>query len=77
MVHIFPILFFCLLLVGNLNAKILKTGEGYTYSYLQDALSASASGDSILIYPGNYKGNFLINKSLVIIGKGDPVIEGN
>jgi len=77
MVHIFPILFFCLLLVGNLNAKILKTGEGYTYSYLQDALSASASGDSILIYPGNYKGNFLINKSLVIIGKGDPVIDGN
>ncbi len=77
MTNISSILFLSLLLISNLNAKILRTGEGYPYKNLKDALYASASGDSILLYPGNYKGNFLINKSLVIIGKENPIISGN
>ncbi len=66
----------CLLFVPMLHAKILKTGHGYRYENLSEALSASASGDTIFIYPGNYTGNFSINKSLVLIGKNYPVIDG-
>lgn len=69
------ILLFCLL-VPMLQAKILKAGHGYPYNNLREVLSASESGDTIFIYPGNYTGNFTINKSLVIIGKNNPVIDG-
>lgn len=44
---------------------------------LKKAVELAASGDTILVKPGFYKdGNIIIEKSLVIIGKNYPVLDG-
>jgi len=66
----------CFLSNSSLSSKNLKTGNGYAYTDFRDALSASENGDTIFVYPGSYKGNFLIDKSVTIIGKDSPVFDG-
>ncbi len=54
--------------------KVCKTCNKTTIS---SALAIAQKGDTILIYKGVYKAhNLLITKPLTIIGKGNPVIDG-
>ena len=42
---------------------------------LRDAVNIAKSGDTIFVEPGLYReGNIVIEKSLVIIGEGYPVL---
>lgn len=44
---------------------------------LRDAVNIAKSGDTIFVEPGLYReGNIVIEKSLVIIGEGYPVLDG-
>ncbi len=46
-------------------------------SSIQAAINQAKDGDTILVYPGIYKEkNIQINKSLVLIGKNFPVLDG-
>lgn len=46
------------------------------YSTLTEALNAAIDGDTILVYNGFYRNNFVVDKSLNITGIGWPVLAG-
>jgi nitrous oxidase accessory protein len=60
----------------NIYAKTLEVGSNKMFNDLKSALLNSTDGDTIIIYGGSYSGNFEIKKSLTIIGKSKPVIDG-
>jgi nitrous oxidase accessory protein len=64
------------LCTSGLHARILETGKGYQYKGFSEALSASMEGDTIMLNGGYYTGNFTINKSVIIIGRNNPIIDG-
>lgn len=61
----------------HLHAKELKVGKKYRYKTFGEAIRASVNGDTVIVYGGKYFGNFIINKSIILIGKDAPVIDGN
>lgn len=66
-----------LLLVPNpLPAKISIAQAGDSPS-IQQLIDAAAPGDTIQILPGHYKqGNIIIRKSITLLGKDFPVLDG-
>ncbi|OBZ34670.1 hypothetical protein [Methanohalophilus sp. DAL1] len=47
--------------------------QGADYRSMQQAVNNATSGDTILVYPGNYTESVYINKKLTIISKsGNP-----
>ncbi len=60
----------------NINAKTLEVGNNKMFNDLNSALLNSSDGDTIIVYGGRYSGNFEIKKSITIIGKSKPVIDG-
>jgi Ca2+-binding RTX toxin-like protein len=60
------------------NTYIL-VGPGQTYTTIQDAIDGANPGDIILIMPGTYNENVLVNKSVELRGLGNPgdvVVQG-
>jgi nitrous oxidase accessory protein len=43
---------------------------------LLSAIRAAAPGDTILVLPGTYTGNLLLDRRVVLIGMGNPVVRG-
>lgn len=66
-----------------LNAEIPRTAKQITvspserYTSLQQALDAAENGDTIEVLPGVYHGNFIVKKSVTLLGKNFPVLDGN
>ncbi len=59
------------------RAITLSVGQQQSFRTIKEAVTAAHAGDTILVYPGNYReGNILIRKSLVLIGRDLPVIDG-
>jgi hypothetical protein len=57
----------------------LTVGAGETYTTIQAAIAAASPGDTILVKPGTYAGNILIDKSLTLLstdGSGSTQIVG-
>ncbi|WP_407283114.1 NosD domain-containing protein [Methanolobus sp. WCC1] len=55
----------------------IGTGEAFDFSSIQDAIAYSSEGDTILVHPGTYTENVIVNKKLTIISsseKTDDVI---
>jgi Ca2+-binding RTX toxin-like protein len=60
------------------DPRILLVGGG-GYATIGDAINASSDGDTILLAPGTYDENVLVDKQVNIVGLGNPgdvVIEG-
>ena len=58
-------------------SSAIKVGKNEQYKTIKSAVAASKSGDSILVEKGVYKeGNINIDKSLTIIGKERPILDG-
>ncbi|MDH4090812.1 MAG: nitrous oxide reductase family maturation protein NosD [Cyclobacteriaceae bacterium] len=59
-----------------LSKTIVVSRDGEVNS-LKKAISIAAPGDTLLVKPGIYReGNLLVNKSIVILGEGLPVLDG-
>lgn len=41
---------------------------------LPSAIRSASPGDTILVRPGTYAGNLLLDKQVVLIGTGSPVV---
>src|SRR5688572_9582489 len=78
---IFQMRFYMLLLLGFVinagNATTYHVGKGQTYSSIKEALSTAVEGDTVMVHQGQYQeGNLIIDKSIVFIGVGRPVLDG-
>ncbi len=70
-------LVFCISFSYCLSARTLNVGKNYTFQKISLAYKAASAGDTILIHPGHYsEGNLIIDKSILIIGIGWPVLDG-
>lgn len=47
-----------------------------SHSSLQARLDAAQAGDTIFVAAGTYEGNLVLDKRLVLIGQGEPVLRG-
>jgi len=70
-------IFFLLLSAFNLAATNLHVGTGQVYTSIFSALAKAQSGDTIFVHEGTYaEGNLAIDKRLIFIGIGYPVLDG-
>ena len=44
---------------------------------LQDRIAMASPGDIILVYPGTYHGGIIVDRSLILLGVDDPVIDAH
>ncbi len=51
-----------LAVITPVNAATLEVGPGKTYATINAAIGAAVGGETILVYPGTYNENVLINK---------------
>jgi nitrous oxidase accessory protein len=60
-----------------LQAKTIKVGVNSPFHTIKPAIDQSAAGDTILVTSGIYhEKNLIIDKSIVLIGKNYPVLDG-
>src|SRR6188768_3655708 len=65
------------LLVADLAARTIKVGAKEKVQHIKEAITLAKMGDTILVSPGVYReGNIILEKSVVIIGKEFPVLDG-
>ena len=67
---------FVLFLLTVARGEVLSVGEQGQFSNIGAAISAARSGDEIVIFPGIYSENILLNKPLKLSGQGKPEIVG-
>lgn len=57
--------------------KIILVGKHQPCSTLRQGIAAARGGDTVMLMQGTYKeGNIIINKSIHLIGVGNPVLDG-
>lgn len=64
---------------GHGDAAELEAGKGRSFATISAALEAAQEGDTILVYPGQYKEKLEIDKSIILksVKKHQAVIIGN
>lgn len=71
---------YCLLLIGfpfAMNSKVIHVGKNYPAKTFKQGLALTTNGDTLIVHEGLYKeGNIIIDKSLTIIGRNYPVLDG-
>lgn len=72
------LLFICIFFISSLYSKQIEVCSTCKITTIKEAISLAQDGDEIIIKKGNYKehGVILINKSIKIIGEGNPIIDG-
>lgn len=64
-------------MTNSATSRTLPVGQKMQFSSIKKAVSAAVANDTIIVYPGTYKeGNIVIEKSITILGKGYPIIDG-
>jgi nitrous oxidase accessory protein len=70
--------FFFLIWLLPLQAGHLYVGQGKEFSSIKQALESAVDGDTITVGPGLYKeGNLIVTKSVILIGEGWPILDGD
>ncbi len=68
---------FSLIGVGSVSGRDIHVGEDRAYSTLRSALDSAQDGDTVYVHEGVFaEGNIVIEKSLTLIGKGWPILDG-
>jgi len=71
------IIYGALFLCANLNASVLRVGQGNFYNSVAAAIASARPGDTVLVYNGNYsEGTIEIKIPLSLIGMNNPVLDG-
>mgnify|MGYP001156665806 CR=1 FL=1 len=67
----------CLLVGGMGHAATIQVGASQRVTSIKRALEMAADGDTIQVHAGTYReGNIAVRKGVVLIGVGNPVVDG-
>ncbi len=59
------------------QAQVIRVGSGQKVRTICEAMTVAKDGDTVIVQRGVYReGNILINKRVVFLGEGFPVIDG-
>ena len=65
------------LLAGSLlQAATLVVSSGGQFTDLREAIRSAAPADTVEVRPGTYTGNIILDKPLLLVGIGGPVLRG-
>ncbi|MCK4747000.1 MAG: hypothetical protein KAT15_08195, partial [Bacteroidales bacterium] len=65
------------LLFTYASGGVIDVGQNKAFGSLRVAVISSLPGDTLYVFPGIYReGSIVIDKPLVIIGKDQPVLDG-
>ncbi len=67
------------LLFNLISAKVFNLNSNSSYDSIQEAIKNAKNGDILEIEGGNYKGGFVIDKKVTLIGKetkNPPILDG-
>lgn len=68
---------FFLLLSTSLFAATIRVGKSERITALRKGIEMAQTGDTVLLQSGRYKeGNIVLNKSIILMGVGNPVLDG-
>ncbi|TRX38875.1 nitrous oxide reductase family maturation protein NosD [Flavobacterium sp. ZT3R18] len=71
------LLYIILLFSSFLKANVIEVGVNKPIKSIKKAIALAKVGDTVLVYKGIYKeGNIVIDKRIVFLGKGFPVLDG-
>lgn len=66
-----------LLVVTSAYGRTIPVGHKEKVSSIKEGIAMAKSGDTLVIRPGTYReGNIVLEKSLTLLGKGFPVLDG-
>ncbi len=70
--------FFCFLVIAlQAMGATLIVGKGQAFTTITNAVKMARDGDTIYVYAGVYhEGNLVIDKALMLVGKGLPAVDG-
>lgn len=72
------ILLILLLIPSLLIAKTITVGINQKYKTIREAVSSSLNGDTVIVTNGIYnEGTIIINKAIVLLGSGEPIVTGD
>lgn len=55
----------------------IHVGQGKEFKSIHKAIASAEQGDTVYVWPGTYReGNYVITKSIVLIGKNYPILDG-
>lgn len=75
--RILLLIWICMLFSASLTGRTIIVGKQQAVRSLHQAIALAKDGDTILVEPGIYKeGNSVITKSITLIGKNFPVLDG-
>jgi parallel beta-helix repeat protein len=57
------------------GATLIVGNSSKSYGSIQEAINSASAGDEILVYPGTYYENIVVDKRLNLIGLKNPVID--
>lgn len=70
------LIFIVCMLIGIAGGEVLHVTQTPQYTTIQSAIDASQPGDTIMVSPGVYAENILLNKNLTVDSVGEAIIDG-
>ncbi len=59
------------------SAEVLTVGSGARFETIRAAIEGARPGDTIEVLAGTYPGDLILDKSLELVGTGNPLIRGS
>lgn len=63
--------------ISSASEVLEVRSEDSIYIHIQDAIDAAAVGDTILVYGGDYTEDLVINKTIILKGIGQPMLNSS
>lgn len=61
---------------GSADAATLQVGQPEGFATIGEALAAAAAGDTVVVAPGEYRENLVIDKAVTLVGSERPHVRG-
>ena len=71
------LIYLLLLFPSFLQAHVIEVGPTKSVKSIQKAITQARIGDTVIVYQSHYtEGTIIIDKRIVFLGKGNPVLDG-